>query len=172
MQNSYQSKILHMSINEYCIVLEQQLYNKFLRLKDNFDWREPVIPENLFTEDVALMIGDTEIHQMVLKYDNGCDIFINPGKYLTHSALAFAFQKDFALKEIIDFQLLKFKQMGLLNKLAKKYFKHIPQNCVVPVRELSFHSTFVSFAILVSGFIIAIGSLLVEKITFILSKRT
>ncbi len=142
-----------------------------MRLKPGFNWHEPIIPEELFTEDVALMISDTEINQLVVKYNLYCDIFINPGKYMTKSTKAFAFQKDFALKEIIDFHLLKFNQRGLLKKLANKYFEDIPRKCDPPVRELGFQATFVTFAILISGVILALFSLFIEQLIFWFAKR-
>ncbi len=144
-----------------------------MTLKPDFKWDEPIIPEKLFTEDVALIIGDTEINQLAAKYNLYCDISINQGKYLTQSAIAFAFQKDFfALKEIIDFHLLKFKQTGLLKKLAIKYFKKIPQDCATePIRELSFQETLLSFGILASGILVALCSLLAEQVRLLFSRN-
>jgi hypothetical protein len=110
------------------LFLEIQLYQKFLRLKPDFSWTEPMIKEELFTKDVALMLSDTQIYHLAVEYNIQCDIFINPGMYMTHFTNAFAFQKDFALKEIIDYQLLKFKQTGLLKKLANQYFRQIPRD--------------------------------------------
>ncbi len=153
------------------LFLENQLIQKFLRLKPEFNWTELMIKEELFTQDVALMLGDTEIYLLAVEYNIQCDIVINPGRYLTHFANAFAFQKDFALKEIIDYQLLKFKQTGLLKKLANKYFRQIPRDCEPKIKELSFKATFVPFALLASGVLIAFCSLLVEKITFVLFLR-
>jgi hypothetical protein len=130
-----------------------------------------MIKEELFTKDVALMLGDTEIYHLAVKYNIQCDIVINPRRYLTHFAIAFAFQKDFALKEIIDNQLLKFKQTGLLKKLANQYFLEIPHDCEPQIKELSFKATFMPFSLLASGVLIAFCSLLVEKITFALFLR-
>lgn len=151
--------------------LEHQVYNKFLRIKPDFNWHEPMIKEELFTADVALMMADTDTNQMAARYNIHCDIFINPPKYLTDSAIAFAFQKDFALKEIIDFHLLRFNQRGLLKKLANKYFEDIPRKCDPPVRELGFQATFVTFAILISGVILALFSLFIEQLIFWFAKR-
>ena len=153
------------------LFLEYQLYQKYLRLKPDFNWTEPMIKEELFTKDIALMLGDTDIYRLAVEYNIQCDIVINPGRYLTHLANAFAFQKDFALKEIIDYQLLKFKQAGLLKKLANHYFRHIPRDCEPKIKELSFKATFIPFALLASGVLIALCSLLVEKITFVLFLR-
>jgi len=148
------------------------LYDKFLTLKPDFKWDKPIIQEKLFTKDVALMMGDVEIIQMADEYNLHCDIFINPGKYLAQSAMAFAFQKDFALKEIIDFQLLKLKQTGLLKKLATKYFKEIPQDCATePIRELSFQETLLSFGILASGILVALCSLLAEQVRLLFTRK-
>jgi hypothetical protein len=124
-----------------------------------------------FTEDVAIMLGDIEIYNLATAYDIQCDIVIHPGSYLTQSSLSFAYQKDFALKEIIDYQLLKMKQSGLLNHLERKYFRKISQDCQPPIRELSFRATFLSFAILVLGIIMAILSLCVENILFMFSGK-
>jgi hypothetical protein len=151
--------------------LEHQVYNKFLRIKPDFNWHEPMIKEELFTADVALMMADTDTNQMAAHYNIHCDIFINPPKYLTDSAIAFAFQKDFALKEIIDHQLLKFKQTGLLKKLSMQYFKDFPRHCEPPVRELSFRATFITFAILATGVLTAFCSLVVEKMIFMIVSR-
>jgi hypothetical protein len=117
------------------------------------------------------MMGEIEIFNTATEYAIECDIFIHPGQYLTQSPLAFAFQKDFALKEIIDYQLLKFKQSGLLKCLSQKYFKKVNTDCQPPFRELSFHTTFVSFAILAAGIIIAIFILALEKAGLIYSKK-
>ncbi len=117
------------------------------------------------------MLGDTEIYHLAVKYNIQCDIVINPGRYLTHFPLAFAFQKDFALKEIIDYQLLKFKQTGLLKKLANQYFREIPRDCEPQIKELSFKATFIPFALLATGVLIAICSLAVEKIRLMFASR-
>ncbi len=142
-----------------------------MRLKPDFNWIEPIIKEELFTKDVALVLGDTEIYRLAVEYNIQCDIVLNPGRYLTHLALAFAFQKDFALKEIIDYQLLKFKQTGLLKKLANQYFRNIPRDCEPQIRELSFKATFIPFALLASGVLITLCSLLVENIRFMSLRR-
>jgi hypothetical protein len=113
------------------------------------------------------MIEDMDIFKTATEYGIECNIFIHPGQYLTHSPLAFVFQKDFALKEIIDYQLLKFQQSGLLKHLAKKYFKKINKDCQLPVRELSFGATFLSFAILAAGIILVTFFLIIEKARFI-----
>jgi hypothetical protein len=138
-----------------------------LRTKSHYTWSEQIIPRENFTEDVAIMIEDMDIFKTATEYGIECNIFIHPGQYLTHSPLAFVFQKDFALKEIIDYQLLKFQQSGLLKHLAKKYFKKINKDCQLPVRELSFGATFLSFAILAAGIIIATFFLIIEKARFI-----
>jgi hypothetical protein len=117
------------------------------------------------------MMGEIEIFNTATEYGIDCDIFIHPGRYLTQSPLAFAFQKDFALKEIIDYQLLKFKQSGLLKRLSQKYFQKIKTDCQPPFRELGFLATFVSFAILAAGIIIAIFILALEKAGLIYSKK-
>jgi hypothetical protein len=113
------------------------------------------------------MIDDMEILNTATKYGIECDMFIHPGQYLTHLPVSFVFQKDFALREIIDYQLLKFQQSGLLKHLAKKYFKKINKDCQLPVRELSFGATFLSFAILAAGILIATFFLIIEKARFI-----
>jgi hypothetical protein len=142
---------------------EQQIYHKFLRTKADYSWDELTIPFKNFTQDVAVMLRDIEIFNLATTYGIECDIFIHPGHYLTQSPLAFVFQKDFALKEIIDHQLLKLMQSGVLKRLAKKHIKSISQDCQTPVRELSFRATFVSFAILAGGIITAIFILVIEK---------
>jgi len=138
-----------------------------LRTKSHYTWSEQIIPRENFTEDVAIMIEDMDIFKTATEYGIECNIFIHPGQYLTHSPLAFVFQKDFALKEIIDYQLLKFQQSGLLKHLAKKYFKKINKDCQLPVRELSFGATFLSFAILAAGIILVTFFLIIEKARFI-----
>ncbi len=138
-----------------------------MRTKSHYTWSEPIIPRENFTEDVAIMIEDMDIFNTATEYGIECDIFIHPGQYLTHTPIAFVFQRDFALKEIIDYQLLKFQQSGLLKRLAKTYFKKIHKDCHPPVRELSFGATFISFAILAAGIIIATFFLTIEKARFI-----
>jgi hypothetical protein len=135
--------------------------------KSHYTWSEQIIPRENFTEDVAIMIEDMDIFKTATEYGIECEIFIHPGQYLMHSPTAFLFQKDFPLKEIIDYQLLKFQQSGLLKRLAKKYFKKINKECHPPVRELSFGATFISFAILTAGIIIATFFLTIEKARFI-----
>ena len=95
-----------------------------------------------------------------------CQIFVHPSKYPAFSTSSFVFQKDFALKEIIDYQLQKFWQSGLMSHLAKKYFKKINQECDVPMKELSFKATFMSFVLLVFGLVLAIICFVLEKFRF------
>jgi hypothetical protein len=142
-----------------------------LRTKSHYNWSERLIPREYFTEDVAIMIEDMEILNTATEYGIDCDIFIHPGQYLTHLPVSFVFQKDFALREIIDYQLLKFQQSGLLKHLAKKYFQKINKDCQPPVTELSFGATFISFAILAAGIIIAIFILALEKAGLVYSKK-
>jgi hypothetical protein len=142
-----------------------------LRTKSHHSWSQQIIPRENFTEDVAIMIEDIDILNTATKYGIECDIFIHPGQYLTHLPVSFVFQKDFALREIIDYQLLKLQQSGIVKFLAQKYFKKINKDCQLPVRELSFGATFISFAILAAGIIIAILILTLEKAGLIYSKN-
>jgi len=74
-------------------------------------------PKEAFTADRAFILNDVEINNFATNNDMKCEILINPGKYLEHySSSAFAYQKDFALKEILDYHLQKFKQ-GILKLL-------------------------------------------------------
>jgi len=136
-----------------------------LKLKDD-NWKEINVPKRICTEDVALMLSDIEIHEFATDNDLECEIFINPGKYLTHSTSSFVFQKDFVLKEAIDYHLLKFEQTGLLKHLQRKYIKTITQNCQSQIRELSFRATFFIFVILASGVVIAMITFTIEKFRY------
>ena len=138
-----------------------------MRTKSHHSWSQQIIPRENFTEDVAIMIDDMEILNTATKYGIECDMFIHPGQYLTHLPVSFVFQKDFALREIIDYQLLKLQQSGIFKFLAQKYFKKINKDCQPPVRELSFGATFISFAILAAGIILATFFLIIEKARFI-----
>ncbi len=139
---------------------------KFLRLKSDKSWEGSKIPTEIFTEDAALMLRDIEIEQFANENDLHCEIFINPKKYLTHSTSSFVFQKDFALKEVIDHHLLKFEEVGIFKHLAQKYIKHIYHDCQPPFRELSFQATIFTFVALASGVVIAIITLTVEKVIY------
>ena len=149
-----------------------QLYNKFLKLKPDVNWTYSTVPLEYFTQDAALMVTDIGIHNIIEEYDLHCEIFINPGKYFTGTTSAFAYQKDFPLKEVIDYHLLKFQQSGLLEQLAKKYFKtQILHDCQPPVRELDFKATSLSFAFLTAGVMIALMVSFVEKIRAYLQNK-
>ena len=149
-----------------------QLFNKFLELKPHVNWTYSTVPLEYFTQDAALMVTDMDIHKIIEEYDLHCEIFINPGKYLTGTTSAFAYQKNFPFKEVIDYHLLKFQQSGLLEQLAKKYFKtQILDDCQPPVRELDFKATSLSFAILTAGVMIALIVSFVEKIRAYLQNK-
>lgn len=135
--------------------------------KSNMTWKvqeNRPFPLELFTHDVALMISDVEINQMVKQHHLECEIFINPGKYLTSFYISFIFQKDFAFKEVIDYHLLKFEQSGLLKQLERKYFEKFIQDCAPAIRELNFHATCLAFAVLVFGAIMALLTFVAEKL--------
>ena len=146
---------------------EHQLHEKFLRLKGNKTWsfqKNGNVPLDLFTDDVALMLSDVEINQMVHLHHLECEIVVNPGKYLSSFYVSFIFQKDFALKELIDFHLLKFQQSGLLKQLERKYLNKFIQDCAPEVRELNFHATCLAFVVLVIGVVMAVMTSVAEKL--------
>ncbi len=75
------------------------------------------MPKEAFTSDRATILNDIEIFNAATKYDIKCELLINPGKYLEHySFSSFAYQKDFALTDIFDHHLQKFKQ-GIVKKV-------------------------------------------------------
>jgi hypothetical protein len=84
-----------------------------LKTKADYSWNELTVPFTNFTEDVPVMLRDIEIFNLATTYWIECDIFIHPGHYLTQSPLVFVFQKNFAQKEIFDYQLLKLMQSGI-----------------------------------------------------------
>ena len=110
------------------------------------------------------MLTDIDIYDTVQEYDLHCEIFIHPGKYFMGSSSAFALQKDSPLKEVIDYQLLKFLQSGLLEQLSEKYIAKKQLVCLPPVQELDFKATALSFAILALGVATALIVSFVEKI--------
>jgi hypothetical protein len=75
----------------------------------------------------------------------------------------FVYQKNFPLTEIIDYHLQKFKESGLLQRLEKKYFKKLVQDCNPVVREMTFKATFLTFAILSVGIGASLLAFAVEK---------
>ena len=124
------------------------------------------MPLKDFTNDVAMLLNDVEAFNFASAYGIDCEMVVHPKKYSARGTSSFLFQKDFALKEVIDYQLQKFKQSGLLSHLAKKYLKKVNQNCDAPLRELSFKATFFSFTVLAFGIIVAIICFAVEKFRF------
>ena len=75
------------------------------------------MPKEAFTSDRATILNDIEIFNAATTYDIKCELLINPGKYLEHySFSSFAYQKDFALTDIFDHHLQKFKQ-GIVKKV-------------------------------------------------------
>ena len=123
--------------------------------------------EGVFTIDRAFLLNDLEINNVASKTNFKCKLLINPGKYLEHSSFtSFGYQKDFALKEIIDYHLQIFKQAGLFKQLEKKYVKPLVQDCEPPIREINFRVVFVAFAILCGGFISALVIFILEKVSF------
>ena len=126
-------------------------------------WKKSPIPLEYFTEDVVQMLTDIDIHETAQVYNLHCEIFIHPGKYFMGTSSTFALQKDSPLKEIINYQLLKFLQSGLMEQLTKKYIAKEQRICEPPVKELDFKATILSFAILGSGVAISLIASLVEK---------
>jgi hypothetical protein len=69
------------------------------------------IPKEVFTPDRAFLLNDMGIYSFATKNNFKCEILINPGQYLEFlSSSSFAYQKDFALREILDYHLQEFKQ--------------------------------------------------------------
>jgi hypothetical protein len=100
------------------IFLEKQLYLKSLESKNVFNWSVIDMPKEMFEPDKAFILSDIDIYNAATKQNLSCEILINPGKYMEHYSIsAFAYQKDFALKEILDYHLQKFKQ-----GIVKLYF--------------------------------------------------
>jgi hypothetical protein len=98
--------------------IERQLYLKTLKYDNLLSWSSSDIPREAFRADRATILNDNEIFNVAAKYDIKCQLLINPGKYLEYySFTSFAYQKDFALTEILDHHLQKFKQ-GLVEKIV------------------------------------------------------
>jgi len=135
-----------------------------MRLKPDIKWNHSSIPLDIFTQDAAFLLTDTDIFYNVEKHSMHCDIFIHPGKYYKGSSAAFVLQKGSPLKEIIDYKLLSFLQYGFIERLAEKYFQKKLHDCEPPVRELDFKSTALSFFILASGAAAALLVSLLENI--------
>jgi hypothetical protein len=128
-----------------------------------------MISKETFTHDRAFLLSEIDISNVVSNdEDLKCEVFINPGKYLENSAsTSFAFQKDFPLKEIIDYQLRRFVQSGLLDQLQKKYFHHpMFKDCEPPLREIDLRVSFLAFALLSLGAFVALIIFVTEKISF------
>ena len=90
---------------------EKQLYLKFLENKNAPNLNPVDLPKEVFTPDRAFILSELEIFSFATENDMKCEILINPGKYLeNYSFTSFAYQKDFALKEILDYHLQKLKQ--------------------------------------------------------------
>ena len=86
---------------------------------------------------------------------------------MEHSSFtSFGYQKNFALREIIDYHLQKFKQGGLFKQLENKYLKTFVQDCEPPFREINFRVVFLAFALLCVGFISALVIFTFEKVNF------
>jgi len=147
------------------ILTERLLFEKFKRQKGGYDnWTGLWIKHEDFAGDVALLLNEVEAFEMGAAYGIECEMFSHPRKYLGWGTSSFAYQKNFALKEVLDYHLQKFMQSGLLEHLAKKYLKKITPECTPPLRELSFKATFFPFAILAVGTACAMTSFLAEKI--------
>lgn len=127
------------------------------------DWKKYPIPLEYFTRDVVLLLSDIDLQTLADEFDLHCEVFVHPGKYFSGSSSGFAFQKDSPLKEVIDYQLLKFFQSGLLEQLVKKYLKTERRTCEPPVKELDFKATICSFAILGCGVMTALIVAFIEK---------
>ena len=146
--------------------IERLIFEKFMRQKGEYEvWNELLIPLQIFSSDIALFLNEVEAYNIASSYDIGCQIFLHPRKYFAWGTSSFVFQKDFALKEIIDYHLQKCKESGVMRHLAKKYLSMIRQDCNPPLRELSFKATFLSFALLFVGLTAAMVCFIVEKIT-------
>ena len=95
----------------FSIFEEKQLYLKFLENKYAPNLNPVDLPKEVFTPDRAFLLSELEIFSFATENDMKCEILINPGKYLeNYSFTSFAYQKDFALKEILDYHLQKLKQ--------------------------------------------------------------
>ena len=134
-----------------------------MTLKPNMSWKKSPVPLEYFTEDVVQILTDIDIYETAGVYSLHCEILIHPGKYFMGSSSGFALQKNSPLKEVIDYQLLKFLQTGLKEQLTKKYFVTKQHICEPPIMELDFKAIILSFAILASGVGISLIASLVEK---------
>jgi hypothetical protein len=91
--------------------LEKQLYEKYLEYENKPNLDSMIIPKDVLTPDRALLLNDMDIYSFATENNFKCEILINPGQYLEFlSSSFFAYQKDFALREILDYHLQKFKQ--------------------------------------------------------------
>jgi hypothetical protein len=100
-----------------CYFLEKKLYLKSLHSGNVVSWGSVDIPKENSTADRGLIINKIELFNVATKNDINCELVINPGKYLEdYSFTSFAYQKDFALKKMLDYHLHKFKQ-GCVKRL-------------------------------------------------------
>ena len=76
----------------------------------------------------------------------------------------FVYQKDFALRDMINYHIQKITEGGLHHKLVMKYFPPLVQDCQTPIKEVDFSDTIFIFVALASGLISAVLTLCGELI--------
>ena len=115
----------------------------------------------------AIIVDTGELKDIIRQ--NGedllCQIYIHPGKYLPSMANNhFVYQKDFALRDMINYHIQKIMEGGLHHKLVMKHFPPLVQDCQNPIKEVDLSDTIFIFVALASGLISAVLTLCGELI--------
>lgn len=126
-----------------------------------------------FRANRAFILDDVEFTNFASRYDIFCEIFVHPGKYVpTLSYSTYAYQKNFPLKEILDYHINKMKQSGILHKLGRKYFPPLIQDCETPLKEIDIRGTIFTFSVFSAGVVSSILIFSSEKLLSFCPRKT
>ena len=112
----------------------------------------------------AFFMSEVEMITFTAKQENPCDVLVHQGRYIPGiSYSAFAYQKNFSLKEPIDYFILKIKQSGIQTRISRRHLRQpLIGDCQDPLKEVDFANTVFLFLVLGSGLGLSFVTLVAE----------
>ena len=156
-----------MILKTFVLFLVGKLYAQSMSDRQFEPWNNLSELRRPFLANRALFLDYAEILELIrLNGDDlKCQIFIHPGDYFPSLANNhFAYQKNFPLREMFDHHIQKIKQIGINQKLSKKWLPPLEQDCQPPVKDVRLTDTIFIFTLLASGIVVAVLMLSIELI--------
>ena len=148
------------------------MYLKFKKEETFKTWENFEEALKILENKRVFVMDESEIHDFRETTGKECDIFINPGTYLPAlSYYSIAYRKDFPLRKMFDYYIVKFKQSGLYDRLGKIYLPPKLQNCPSTLQEADLQATILIFFSLGAGVTIAVFLLILEIVLVAIKKR-